>query len=390
MSADKPASRSMAGSAGGGSKTFDGVAVLFCCFTDDGQRGGLTNAGPALKSVNTVPRYEHFLNGPALAGIQMRVGNGLPRTHLRLLWALRLARFQSASAGLGHNLIGLVTERGGKLPMGERTPRRGERISFLSRGGVRGDLRRFMALKPIALHILSDLLAARGWMHQGSPACSLDLRRAAASRLNLIAEIAEPIHQFRLIDGGGELLRLKQAALLQGAGLSVLALGDNEYDGVRMELRRGVTVHGTSRIMLKFCSDKLAGGLRWMVTADTRLCIPLQFRERGADGLTVGHAHAIIATDKRGEGNGFRRGECGIPSGRCSTEVTVLPSAPLYSCAWRWRTSCSPVAGLLAFRQPRKIPLRRPRRTIHIFQRACPATRRARSGLAPITLLRRG
>ena len=130
---------------------------------------------------------------------------------------------------------------------------------------------------------------------------SLDLRCATASRFNFVAEVAEAIGQFRLIYGGGKLLRLEQTALLQGPRLSVVAHGDIEDDGVGVELRRGVAVHGAGGVMLELRSDELAGGFGGVVAADAGLRVPFQLAQSDVHRFPVRVPHPVIPTDQRGE-----------------------------------------------------------------------------------------
>jgi hypothetical protein len=104
-----------------------------------------------------------------------------------------------------------------------------------------------------------------------------------------------------LINSGGELLRLKQSALLQGASLSVASLGNIEDNRVRMELRRDITAHGSGRIVLEFGGNEHACRLRWMTAADAGLGVTLNLVEGNADALPVRFAYTLIATHKRGQ-----------------------------------------------------------------------------------------
>src|ERR1700691_1419955 len=83
---------------------------------------------------------------------------------------------------------------------------------------------------------------------------------------------------------------------------------------MRVELRRGIAVNGPCGIMLELRGDELACSLGSMVSPDTGLGVALEFIKRYVYGLTVGLAHAIIATDQGGQGNGFRSGERRIPT----------------------------------------------------------------------------
>jgi hypothetical protein len=86
---------------------------------------------------------------------------------------------------------------------------------------------------------------------------------------------------------------------LQSAKGYIITLGHIEDHGVSMKLRCGVTVDGTSGVMLELRSDKLPGGFGSMVAADPGLCVPLQLIQSNVDGLAVRFANAVIAADKR-------------------------------------------------------------------------------------------
>jgi len=85
---------------------------------------------------------------------------------------------------------------------------------------------------------------------------------------------------------------------LDGAGFAIRPLCDIEDDGVRVKLRRNVTIDGASRVVFELCGDKLASGLRQMVAADARLRIAFERIERGGDRLAVRLAHAKVSANK--------------------------------------------------------------------------------------------
>ena len=148
--------------------------------------------------------------------------------------------------------FGLVSEVGGELAM--RGHHFTGRVNFFAvAGGVRGDLCGLFAGAARALQILTNLLAARTRCVEILLRVALDLRRAAAASGDLVTELAKPVGQLGLIDGGGELLRREQALRLNGAGLAVVALGHVEDDRVGVQLRRNVTIHGAGGIMLELC-----------------------------------------------------------------------------------------------------------------------------------------
>ena len=182
----------------------------------------------------------------------------------------------SAVPRLRHNFIGLVAELGGQLPVrSQHLPRR--KNLFLVTGGVGSDLCRFMTLVAAAFQILPYLLCPRTRSVQILLCVTFDLRRTAAAGLKLVAEVAQPVGKLGLVDGGSELLRLKEAAFLQGTGLPILTFGHIEDDRVGVELRGGVTVNRAGCIVLEFCGDELARSLGSVVATDPGLGIALQF-----------------------------------------------------------------------------------------------------------------
>ena len=107
---------------------------------------------------------------------------------------------------------------------------------------------------------LFDLLAAwtgrlkilrRVAFHSGAP---------LLPSLDFVAEIAKPVGQFGLVDGGGKLLAIEESLRLQGAGGAIFALGHIEDHGVGMELGSGVAIDRTGGVMLELCRNEFAGG----------------------------------------------------------------------------------------------------------------------------------
>jgi hypothetical protein len=119
--------------------------------------------------------------------------------------------------------------------------------------------------------------------------------------------------QFGLIDGGGKLLRIEEALRLDGAGLTILALGKVEDHGVRMELRRHIPVHWASRVVPKLGGHEFARCLGWMVPANARLRVVFQLFERDADTVAVRLTYALIAAYQSRQRYRFRSGESCVP-----------------------------------------------------------------------------
>jgi hypothetical protein len=90
-----------------------------------------------------------------------------------------------------------------------------------------GNLCRFLSIAAGSIKILTYLLAARTGCVEVLLGVALDLRGAASSSGDFVAELAKPVGQLRLVDGSSELLRLKESALLKCAELATtnLALG---------------------------------------------------------------------------------------------------------------------------------------------------------------------
>ena len=183
--------------------------------------------------------------------------------------------------------FGLVAEVGGELAM--RRHDIGWRMNlFAVARGVRGDLGRLFSGAPGPLQILTNLLAARAGCVKVLLRVALDFRSAAAANGDLVTELAKPVSQLRLIDGGGKLLRCEKALRLDGAGLAVVALGDIEDDGMGMKLRRNVTIDRAGGVMLEFGSNEFGRGFGRMVSANAGLRVAFQAapapRERSRDG----------------------------------------------------------------------------------------------------------
>ena len=104
--------------------------------------------------------------------------------------------------------------------------------------------------------------------------------------------MAKAVSQFRLIYGGGELLRGEEALRLNGAGLAVVAFGHVEDDGMGMELRRDIAIDRAGRVVLKLGGNKFARGFGRMVAADAGLRVVFELLKRNADALAVRFADA--------------------------------------------------------------------------------------------------
>jgi hypothetical protein len=117
--------------------------------------------------------------------------------------------------------FGLVPKVGSELAM--RSHDIGWRMNlFAVACGVRGDLSGLLSGAACALQILANLLAARAGCVEVLLRVAFDFRCAAAANGDLVTELAKPVSQLGLIDGGGKLLRCEEALRLDGAGLAVV------------------------------------------------------------------------------------------------------------------------------------------------------------------------
>lgn len=118
----------------------------------------------------------------------------------------------------------------------------------------------------------------------------------------------EPGGEFRPVDGGRVALALVELAGLKGARVALLGLRDVEDDDVRVELRRGVAVHGSGAVMFEPGRDPLTGRLGGMIGADAGLDVALELVQGDCDTLLVRLADALILSNVYGtvEGRVYR------------------------------------------------------------------------------------
>ena len=114
------------------------------------------------------------------------------------------------------DVIGLVAELGRNLPVsGEHLS---GRMDFLPVAGVMGgDLRGLGPAEAAPRDGFFDLLAARAGRFKVLGGVAFHIGSAALARFDLVAEIAEPEGQLRLVDSGRKLLGIEESALLQCA-----------------------------------------------------------------------------------------------------------------------------------------------------------------------------
>src|SRR5579883_36045 len=209
-----------------------------------------------------------------------------------------------------------------------------------------------------AFQVLPYLLAAGTGRVQILLRIAFDLRRAAAACCDFVSKLAESIHQFRLVDGRGELLRSKQALRLDGSGLAICPLGYIEEDGVRMELGRNIAIDRTRGVVLEFCNDEFAGSFWQMIAADARLRIALQFLERGSNGLAVRLAHTMVPAYQRCQRHGFGGGKGRIPPGPVFHRFDSLPVRVLVLIGGALPDKLFAGLRVLSLAEPREISLR--------------------------------
>src|SRR5438552_13747157 len=139
------------------------------------------------------------------------------------------------------------------------------------------DLSRLRARVSGLFQVPLDLLAARTRSLHVLLGISFDLRLAAHSGLDFIAEVLEPERQFRAVGCGSVLLRPIKFLRLQRASSTRRELGQIEENNVRMQLWGGVALHRAAGIMLKLRSYPLAGCNRSAVAAQACLHILFKF-----------------------------------------------------------------------------------------------------------------
>jgi hypothetical protein len=139
-------------------------------------------------------------------------GDSFLRSPGRIRYTILLQRC-GAFSGLCDNAVGLIAKVIRNLPMsGEHFGRR--KNILLVACVVRGNLRGLRPTEAALCDGLFDLLAARAGRLKILRRVSLYVWRATLASLDLVAEIAKPEGQFRLIDSGCKLLRVEESALL--------------------------------------------------------------------------------------------------------------------------------------------------------------------------------
>ena len=172
---------------------------------------------------------------------------------------------------------------------------------LLVAGGVGGDLCGLWPCESTLFEVLPNLLTAGTGGVKVLLGVALDLGCAASSRRDLIAQLRESVHEFRLVDSGRKLLAVEVTLGLDGASGAVRAFRHIEDHGVRMELRRGIAIDRTGGVMLELGGNKLPSSFGGVVPADSSLSVSLQLGESGCDGFPVRLTHPVISTNKGGQ-----------------------------------------------------------------------------------------
>src|SRR6266849_4370693 len=180
---------------------------------------------------------------------------------------------------------------------------------------VRSDLGSFLSRAARTFEVFTNLLASGTGSVEVFLCISLDLGGTAPPCRNFVTKLAEAVRQLGLIDGRGKLLGGEEALRLNRARLAIVALGDIENDRVCVQLWRDVAIDGAGGIVLELGGDKSARSLRRMIAADAGLRVVFDLVEGNTYALPMCFAYTLIAADKRGQRDRFRRGKGRIPPG---------------------------------------------------------------------------
>src|SRR5271165_5990310 len=146
------------------------------------------------------------------------------------------------------------------------------RQQFLSVPRVMGsDLRCRCAIGSLFAQMVFNLFSSWTGRLQVLSGVASDFGLAMLAALQFIAQHLEPHCQFGSVNCRHVSLRNEQFVRLEATRSSVCLLSYVEDDGMRVQLRCGVTINGTGGIVFKGSSYKLAGGLWRVNIADTGL-----------------------------------------------------------------------------------------------------------------------
>src|SRR5579859_6874481 len=108
---------------------------------------------------------------------------------------------------------------------------------------VRCDFGGFLARAACPCEVFTNLLASGTGCIEVILGIALDFWSAAPPSCNLVAQLADSVGQFGLIDSRGKLLRGKEAVRLNRPWLAVVALADVENHHVRVQLWRDIAIN---------------------------------------------------------------------------------------------------------------------------------------------------
>ncbi len=80
----------------------------------------------------------------------------------------------------------------------------------------------------------------------------------------------------------------------------------------------------------KLRGDEFACGFGWIVAANPRLGVPLQFLQSSRDSGAMCLAHTVVTADQCVSETDFGAENVASHPARCSTALVVVPSALLY------------------------------------------------------------
>src|SRR5271166_3495640 len=248
----------------------------------------------AHRTLQRIPHQLPFLrNSFTFKVLFDRIMDGLADCSLYLLLAPRLY-LVSAHLGFLHDTLRLVPEfLGHRLVTALHFF-----VADIDLGvprSVGGDFCGFRPTDTLLVQVLFDLLPAWAAGFQILLGVALNLRCSVWALLNFITQLFQTQRKLCSINGGRILLRAIQLMGLQCAGIAVFSLGDIEDDHMGVKLGRGISVHGTATVMLKFRGSPSASCFGLMVPTNARLNVAFQLVKRHADRFAVGHAHAFIS-----------------------------------------------------------------------------------------------
>jgi hypothetical protein len=200
---------------------------------------------------------------------------------------------------------------------------------------VRGNLRGTGATQAGFLEMLLNLLAARAVRLQVLARISLDLWRAILPDLQFVTELLDAPGKLGSIYSGPVLLGPIELLRLDCPEFPITRFRHVEENGMGVQLRRGVAVDRTRRVVLELRYRPIVRVLGSSVAPHTRLDVRLHLVDGDTNGLPMRLSHSLIASHKRGERHALWRGKRCVPS-----------------CSVAHRLDRLAVAGLVLVRKP--------------------------------------